>query len=121
MNTLLPNSVSTLFEDFVSVDDDVAVTGEMSDAELLESLGTSDVTPAGSDNEEDDDIDESVDQYVSRREVKDALNVIRSFFERVDENLDDVYPAIIKLESSAEKCVAQNSIQNKITDYSSEA
>ncbi|KAJ8680060.1 hypothetical protein QAD02_015847 [Eretmocerus hayati] len=38
-------------ENFVSVDDDVAVTGEMSDAELLESSKTSDVTPAGLDNE----------------------------------------------------------------------
>ncbi|KAJ8665703.1 hypothetical protein QAD02_007365 [Eretmocerus hayati] len=117
MNFLLANPELASFEDFVSFDNDVAVTGLMSDAEVIESLENTNPISADLDHGSYDDFDDFPVSHVSRREVEDAVHVIRCFFGRSDVNFEDVNPAMMKIVDTVDQCIAQNLIQQRIIDH----
>ncbi|KAJ8678641.1 hypothetical protein QAD02_014428 [Eretmocerus hayati] len=83
MNALLASTELASFENFVSFDNNVAVTQLMSDAEVIESLEHKNAICADLDHGSDDDFDDFIIAHVSRREVKVDVHVIRSFFFKV--------------------------------------
>ncbi|KAJ8668614.1 hypothetical protein QAD02_010277 [Eretmocerus hayati] len=89
----------------------------MSDAEVIESLENTNAIYADLGLGSEEDFDNFTIALVSRRNVKDAVHAIRSFFERSDVNFEDVNPAMMKIEDTVDQFIAQNLIQKRITEY----
>lgn len=101
----LPQSEEITFDDFVHFDDDLAVTGILTDEDIL----------AEEDGEiSDDDGDDA--PTISFKEAKACINTLRQF---MSTHLvkDDVFSAIVTLDNNIDRARQQSLRQKKITDF----
>lgn len=97
------------FEEFIRVDEDVAVTGTLTDSDIVASFNN-DGNDA-SDNEEV--LEENIN--VTVKDAKGAINTLRIFLEKTNEVPDSVFSAVVSIENTIDSHVASNQKQSKIT------
>lgn len=104
--------ISIEFEEFLHIDDDVAVYGTLSDAEIIENV----LEPCNESADEEDPATEQPVVKISSKQARDALDSVRSYLEQLD--LDDkVFDALVTLENNVDRARWSNLSQSKITDY----
>lgn len=94
------------FNDYVQVDENIAVCGSLSDAEIL----------AAKDEDEDDDDNSEPIPPVTLKEASSSLNKLRQFYlqSTVDDN---VFKALFTLEKNLDQAGLTVSKQKKMTDF----
>lgn len=108
LSTVLVDQLT--FEDYVTIDDDLAVCGSLTDDEILATF---------IDEEGDLDNDEeqsSEDPPVTSREAKLGLRTVQMYLQRHDID-DTIFSTILNLDNTIDKVSANNYKQSKITDF----
>jgi len=99
------------FENFVEIDEDVAVSGILTDDDITNSVrGTADV----------DDVEEELSEPVPRvsvKKAKAALTLLRTFIEQSSNVDDKVYSALNVVENTIDNSMWKNQTQSKISNY----
>lgn len=109
VNNFLNNHNITSFDEYVNIDQDVVVSGKLSDDDIIELM-----------QDDDDNICLENDVYeepVSSNEVKMAMNHLRTFLERCENVNDEIFSALIKIDNVIDIKIQDNLRQKKITDY----
>lgn len=100
--------IPVTFNEFVNFDDNVATTGTLTDAEILES------TTDNSDIEDNEE--EEPTQSISAKEARKMVKSMRYFLERREIG-DDVFTALVTIENALDQSRRESLMQKKITDY----
>lgn len=108
------NAENVRFEDFVNIDDDVAVTGLMTDSDLIDSVSKD---TNGNDVGEDENDEEPVvaEPPLSLKQAKTALTTVRTFIEKCINIDDNVFAALFAVENAID--YQHKFKQSKITDF----
>ncbi|XP_054259576.1 tigger transposable element-derived protein 6-like [Macrosteles quadrilineatus] len=105
------------FEDFVTFDDDLAVCGELTDAEIISSV-TSDENADVADVEEDNDEDEQTElPDPTSKEAHQALSLLKRFFLKKSGLSDGVVKSITDLDCALDTLSITARKQTTITDF----
>lgn len=100
------------FEDFVSVDDEVAVCGDLSDMDIVESMSQN------NDIDDDGNDEQQIVNIINEKEAKQRAIELRSFLEKYSDTSEDIFSAMHALESFIDKkIIFKKSKQPKITEY----
>lgn len=106
------------FEDFVTFDDDIAVCGELTDADIISS-----VSSVPNENAEDDDeeyiISEKPDPTI--KDAREALNVLKCVFLKKGGLSDSVVKSITELDCALDLVSITSSKQTTIIDFFSKS
>lgn len=108
-------NVDLAFEDYVNVDDDIAICGELTDAEIVSSVAGEQETV----EEAEDDVDEELvsdQQDFTSKDARDALNVLKCYFLKKNALYDGVVKSITVLDCEMDNLTQQGK-QSKITDF----
>jgi len=103
----LPTQENVSFTDYVNVDEDVAVWGVLSDADILENTLSID---------EDNEDDTSPLPLVTLKEASSALEKLRNFSLQSEVNVE-VFDALFTIENTIEKIKLNSMKQKTITDF----
>ncbi|XP_072155736.1 tigger transposable element-derived protein 6-like [Bemisia tabaci] len=101
------------FEDFVAIDNEVAVTGLLSDEDILASV-------SADNNEEIDEEDDEplvTKPVVPNKQAKSILTTLRDFVEQLPNVSDDVFSALVTLENEVDRHRLQHLQQSRITQF----
>lgn len=104
------------FEDFVSFDDDVAVTGELTDSDIISSVtSTPDENMDVIEDDDDEPVCETPDPTLN--EARQALQVLKCYFLKKGGLSDSVVKSITELDCSMDLIKITARKQTNITDY----
>lgn len=104
------------FEEFVTFDDDVAVCGELTDAEIVSSVTS--VPDEDADPEDDDEDQQDCEMPdPTLKEAREALNVLKCFFQKKGGLSDSVVKSITELDCSMDLVNSNSRKQTTITDF----
>lgn len=102
------------FEEFIIFDNDVAVTGILSESDIIASLNHNN----NEENSDDDDINDPRDNKTcTMKETKNAIILLRSFFENKADIDDIIFNTLTKIENAVDFQAVKVIKQNKITDF----
>ncbi|CAH0731050.1 unnamed protein product, partial [Brenthis ino] len=104
----------TDFEDFVTFDNDLAICGELTDADIVTSVLPVTNAEADEDEEEEGEIDE---HNFTIKDAYNALNTIKSVFLKKGGLSDDVVKSITKLDCALDVITHTGSKQTTINDF----
>lgn len=108
----LPTTNDPTFEEFAYVDEGVAVTGMLSDSDIVESITAKD------DDEDEEEHDNSEDEAdITPKEARIAVNKLRSFLEKTNDVPDTVFSSVVVIENLIDSRAANSLKQKKITDF----
>ncbi|KAK9885671.1 hypothetical protein WA026_012433 [Henosepilachna vigintioctopunctata] len=107
----LPSENRLRFEEFALVDEGVAVTGTMTDDDILDSLTNDEDAPSDEDHEEEEPAD------VTSKEARATVRTPSMFLEKTRDVPDSVFSSIVSFENMIDKRVANSFKQKKITDF----
>ena len=111
VNEYFPISQPVSFEDFVNFDNEIAVTGLFSDAEIINNVREATI----SEDESDDNgkNDNESETAITGREAANALSIVRSFFERVEGIQNELFSSLVHIENEIDRQVVIHSKQKK--------
>lgn len=104
----------TDFEDFVTFDNDLAICGELTDADIVTSVLPVTNAEADEDEEEEGEIDE---HNFTIKDAYNALNTIKSVFLKKGGLSDDVVKSITKLDCALDVITHTGGKQTTINDF----
>ncbi|KAK9885443.1 hypothetical protein WA026_010939 [Henosepilachna vigintioctopunctata] len=107
----LPSENPLRFEEFALVDEGVAVTGTMTDGDILDSLTIDEDAPSDEDYEEEEPAD------VTSKEARATVRTPSMFLEKTRDVPNSVFSSIVSFENMIDKLVANSFKQKKITDF----
>lgn len=108
------------FEDFVTFDDDVAVCGELSDADIISSVAP--VSEENAEEEDEDDVVEEEDTVNEKpdptiKEAREALSVLKRVFLKKGGLSDTVVKSINDIDCALDVVNISSSKQTTIVDF----
>ncbi|CAH2223149.1 jg24418 [Pararge aegeria aegeria] len=104
----------TDFEDFVTFDNDFAICGELTDADIVTSVLP--VTNAEADENEEEE-GEMIEHNFAIKDAYNALNTIKSVFLKKGGLSDDVVKSITKLDCALDVITHTGGKQTTINDF----
>ena len=116
-NEMGENEQIPTFQDFVDVDEDLAITGEQTDDDIVQST-----LESASQNFNDDDTDDDLDgvevKQIKKKEALSALETLTTFFEQQESagNDQSVFEKIFGLEKSV-RSSGGNTKHLQLTDF----
>lgn len=108
------------FEDFVTFDDDVAVCGEVTENDILSSVGLQpqpDEEMEQDDEEADNGEDDQQSSEYTVQDARKSLNVLKCLFTKKDFISDEVVKCINVLDSTLDTIHMNTGKQSKINDF----
>ncbi|KAL4083749.1 hypothetical protein QTP88_029065 [Uroleucon formosanum] len=109
LSTVLNDQLT--FEDYVAIDDDLAVCGSLTDDEIFASFNNEE----GYD-EENDEEESPEDPIVNSKEAKLGLRAVLSYLQRHDID-DNVFSSILNLDNTIDKVNSSSCKQSKKSDF----
>jgi len=109
LSTVLNDQLT--FEDYVAIDDDLAVCGSLTDDEIFASFNN-----AEGYDEENDEEECPEDPIVNSKEAKLGLRAVLRYLQRHDID-DDVFSSILNLDNTIDKINSSSCKQSKISDF----
>lgn len=101
------------FDDYVNIDDGVAICGLLSDDDIL----ASSAVKCDENENSDDDEPHNEKVIISAKQARCHVDDLRSFVENSSDANDDIFNVLYKLEKFIEKSSEKRKKQNKITNY----
>lgn len=110
---------NTTFEDFVEVDNDVAVAGTLTDDEIVAAVADRDEAGADDDDGSGADDETGADElhFVTIKEARRAVETIHTFIEQSSDICDSVFSAIVAIENTIDIQSKRAMKQSRITDF----
>lgn len=106
------------FEEFVNFDNELAVCGELSEAEILATVTGDGDANAGVPEEEDEDEDVGEDEPdPTMKDVREALHVLKCFFLKKSDLSESVVKSITELDCALDAIKLNAGKQSKIDDF----
>lgn len=108
----------TTFENFVEVDNDVAVVGTLTDDDIVAAVTDRDEADADDDGSGADD-ESGADNlhFVTMKEARRAVETIRTFIEQSSDIGDHVFSALVTIENTVDTQCKKAAKQSRITDF----
>lgn len=103
-----------IFEEFAFVDEGVAVTGTLTDADIVEAISNEE-DAALNEEEEEGEINEPA--QVTPKEARAAIQTLRIFLEKTGDVPDCAFSSVVSIENIIDKQVAKSVKQKKITNF----
>lgn len=113
VNNFLNTQNVISFEEYVNVDNEVVVSGKLSDDDIIESINDEN----NNDCFEDDCDDNVEEKPVSNFQVKSAMNILRNFIEKCENVDEEIFSHLVKIENVIDIKIQDSLKQKKITDF----
>ena len=111
------NAVDVRFDDFLDVDIDVAVTGSVSEEEIVDAVQNEGQDGNNIEGEEDECEEVPMPPPVTARQAKSALDTVRAYVEQCGNVPDSVFSAIVNIDNELDVQAMGILRQSKITDF----
>lgn len=113
VNNFLNKQNVISFKEYVNVDNDVVVSGKLSDDDIIESINDENNNDCF-ENDSDDDVQE---EPVSNSQVKSAMNILRNFLEKCENVDEEIFSNLVKIDNVIDIKIQDSLKQKKFTDF----
>lgn len=114
-NKVLEIQNPTTIDDFIDVDNNVAVYGCLTDLDIVDNIMSK--NNYSDDETGDENIEEFIKENVSPADARNAIRKLKIFFERCEDVNNDTFANLISVENDISLQVQKNQKQLKIDDF----